>query len=230
MRARDLMTTNLVTLPPDAPLEAVVHALADRHISGAPVVDSEGRLLGMITEGDLIKRLSAKDRPEQSWFSGLFRSAADQAARFARVHGRQARDVMTTELATAQEDDSVEHVARIIEDKGVRRVPIVRDGKLVGVVSRADLIRAMMLPAAAISADAPDERIRRDVLRAMRDQPWVDTYFVFADVKDGIVTFHGFVRSDEVKQGLRVLAEGIDGVKGVTIETDVPPPMLLGVS
>lgn len=230
MRARDLMTTNIVTLPPDAPLEAVVQALADRGISGAPVVGADGTLLGMVTEGDLIQRLIAKDMPEQSWFSGLFRSAANQAARFARVHGRKARDVMTAQLATVTEDTSIEHVARIIEEKGVRRVPVVRDGKLVGVVSRADLIRAMIMPAASLTADAPDERIRRDVLKAMRDQPWVDTFYLFADVRDGIVTFHGFCRSDEVKQALRVLAEEIEGVKGVSIETDIPPPFLLGVS
>ena len=230
MRARDLMTTNLVTLPPDAPLEAVAHALADRGISGAPVVGADGSLLGMVTEGDLIKRLAAKDMPETSWFSGLFRSASDQAARYARVHGQKARDVMTTELATVTEDTSIEHVARIIEDKGVRRVPVVRDGKLVGLVSRADLIRALIMPAASLTADAPDERIRRDLLKAMRDQPWVDTFYLFADVRDGIVTFHGFCRSEEIKQALRVLAEGIEGVKGVTMETDLPPPFLLGVS
>jgi len=230
MRARDVMTTNLVTLPPDAPLEAVVHALADRGISGAPVVATDGTLLGMVTEGDLIKRLSAKDRPESGWFTGLFRSAADQASRYARVHGHKARDVMTSDLATVDEDASIEHVARIIEDKGVRRVPVVRDGKLVGVVSRADLIRAMILPAAAAGAEAPDSRIRRDVLKAMRDQPWVDTYFIFADVVDGVVTFHGFCGSEQVKQGLRVLAEGIEGVKAVKMETQAPPPMMLGVA
>lgn len=230
MRARDLMTTTLVTLPPDAPLEAVAHALADRGISGAPVVGADGTLLGMVTEGDLIKRLAAKDRPETSWFSGLFRSASDQAARYARVHGQTARDVMTTDLATVAEDASIEHVARIIEEKGVRRVPVVRDGKLVGLVSRADLIRAMIMPAASLTADAPDERIRRDLAKAMRDQPWVDTFYMFADVQDGVVTFHGFCRSEEIKQGLRVLAEAIEGVKSVKMETDLPPPFLIGVA
>lgn len=230
MRARDLMTTNLVTLPPDAPLAAVAHALADRGVSGAPVLDSDGTLLGMVTEGDLIKRLSAKDRAETSWLSGLFRSASDQAAHYARVHGQKARDVMTTELTTVGEDASIEHVARIIEDKGIRRVPVLRDGKLVGIVSRADLIRALMVPVGTAAADAPDARIRRDVLKAMRNEPWVDTYFIFADVKDGVVTFHGFCRSEEVKQGLRVLAERIEGVKAVKLELQPPPPMLLGVA
>ena len=91
MRARDLMTTSLVTIPPEAPLEAVARILSDRGVSGAPVVDGAGAFLGMVTEGDLIRRLAAKEDAPKSWVLGLFASAADQAARFARTHGQRAR-------------------------------------------------------------------------------------------------------------------------------------------
>jgi len=230
MRARDLMTTSLVTIPPDAPLEAVARVLADRGVSGAPVVDASGTFLGMITEADLIRRLAAKEDAPKSWVAGLFASAADQAARFARTHGHRARDVMTTEIASVGEDTSIEHVAHIIEDKKIRRVPVLRDGKLLGVVSRSDLIRALLTAPASLAADAPDERIRRDLAIAMRNEPWVDTYFIFPDVQNGQVTFHGFCRADTVKQGLRVLAENIPGVKGVTFETQAPPAFIIGAS
>jgi CBS domain-containing protein len=230
MRARDLMTTGLVTIPPEAPLESVAQILSDRGISGAPVVDGAGTLLGMVTEGDLIRRLAAKEDAPKSWVLGLFASAAEQAARFARTHGSRARDVMTTDIASVTEDTSVEHVAHIIEDKKIRRVPVLRDGKLVGVVSRSDLIRALLAAPGSIAADAPDERIRRDLAIAMRDEPWVDTYLIFPDVKDGQVTFHGFCRSGTVKQGLRVLAERVPGVKGVVFETQDPPAFVMGVT
>jgi hypothetical protein len=161
---------------------------------------------------------------------GLFASAAEQAARFARTHGQRARDVMTTDIASVTEDISIEHVAKIIEEKKVRRVPVLRDGKLVGVVSRSDLIRALLAPPDSMAQDAPDERIRRDLAIAMRNEPWVDTYFIFPDVKGGQVTFHGFCRSDTVKQGLRVLAEKLPGVKGVAFETQAPPAYVMGVS
>jgi len=230
MRARDLMTTSLVTIPPEAPLEAVARVFADRGISGAPVVDGAGTLLGMVTEGDLIRRLAAKEDAPKSWVLGLFASATDQAARFARTHGHRARDVMTTDIASVTEDISIEHVAKIIEDKKIRRVPVLRDGKLVGVVSRSDLIRALLSAPGSLAADAPDERIRRDLAIAMRNEPWVDTYFIFPDVKNGQVTFHGFCRSETLKQGLRVLAEGVPGVKGVTFETQDPPAYVMGVS
>lgn len=228
MRARDLMTTSLATVPPDAPVEAVARMLAERGISGAPVVDANGTLLGVVTEGDLMRRLAAvEDRP-RSWIAGLFKSAEEQAARFARTHGRKARDVMTTDLVTVTEDTPVEHIAHIIEEKNIRRVPVVRDGKLVGVVSRADLLRALLAPSQSLSADAPDSRIRVRVVEAMRDQPWVDTYFIFPEVKDGVVTFYGFCRSEKVKQGLRVLAEGVPGVKEVRFETEEAPPYIVG--
>ena len=107
---------------------------------------------------------------------------------------------------------------------------MLRDGKLVGVVSRSDLIRALLSAPGSLAADAPDERIRRDLAIAMRNEPWVDTYFIFPDVKDGQVTFHGFCWSETVKQGLRVLAEGVPGVKGVAFETQDPPAYVMGVS
>jgi CBS domain-containing protein len=137
---------------------------------------------------------------------------------------------MTTDIASVTEETSIEHVAHIIEEKKIRRVPVLRDGKLVGVVSRSDLIRALLAAPGSLATDAPDERIRRDLALAMRNEPWVDTYFIFPDVKDGQVTFHGFCRSDAVKQGLRVLAEKLPGVKGVAFETQVPPAYVMGVS
>lgn len=230
MRARDLMTTSLVTIPPDAPLEAVARVFADRGISGAPVVDADGQFLGMVTEGDLIRRLAAKEDAPKSWMAGLFASAPEQAARFARTHGHRARDVMTTEIASVGEDTSIEHVAHMIEERKIRRVPVLRDGKLAGVVSRSDLIRALMAAPGSLAADAPDERIRRDLAIAMRNEPWVDTYFIFHDVRDGQVTFHGFCRSEAVKQGLRVLAENVPGVKGVAFETQAAPAYIVGAS
>lgn len=228
MRARDLMTTSLVTIPPDAPVEAVARMLAERGISGVPVVDAEGRLLGLVTEGDLLRRLAAAEDRPRSWLAGLFASATEQARRYARLHGRKARDVMTTDLVTAEEDTPVEHVARIIEERNIRRVPVLRDGRLVGVVSRADLLRALVAPPGALAADAPDSRIRARLVAAMREQPWADTYYIFPEVEDGVVTFYGFSRSESVKQGLRVLAEGVPGVKAVRFATETVPPDIIG--
>jgi CBS domain-containing protein len=223
MRARDLMTRDPVTIPPEAPLPLVARTLAERGFSGAPVVDREGQLLGMVTESDLIRRIAAPEDAPGSWLRDLFSTAGQQAARFARTHGQTAADVMTTGLVTADEDTPIERIAKAMEERGIRRVPVVRDGRLLGIVSRADLIRALLVPAAALAADAPDERIRRAVLAAMQEQPWADAFFIFPDVQDGVVSFHGFCRNDEVKRALRVLAEGIPGVKGVQVMAEKAP-------
>lgn len=230
MHARDLMSTSLVTVLPETPVGAVAQMLAGHGISGMPVVDAEGRLLGLVTEGDLIRRLAAPQDRSQSWVRGLFAVPAEQAARYARTHGRRARDVMTTNLLTVEEDTPVERIASIIEERNIRRVPVVRDGKLVGIISRADLLRALLARPEEAAADTPDEQIRRELSARMREQPWVDTFLVFADVEDGVVTFHGFSRSENIRRALVVLAEGVPGVKAVHVETQAPLPYMLAAA
>jgi CBS domain-containing protein len=230
MRARDIMTTDPITVPPDTPIEAVAALMADRGISGLPVVDADGRLVGIVTDGDLMRRLSAKEDKPASFFAALLGATADQAMAYARAHGRRVRDVMSTNLATVTEDATVEEVAHILETKRIRRVPVLRDGRLVGVVSRADLLRAVMAPiGSGAEAEASDPRIRREIIARMRAEPWVSTRFVFPMVKDGVVSFHGFLSTEEVRTALRVLAEGVPGVKEVRFETTPAPKMMIGV-
>jgi CBS domain-containing protein len=202
---------------------------AERGISGAPVVDADGRLLGMVTEGDLTRKPAAtQDRP-RSWLWGLLSSASRQAEHYARTHGQRARDIMTTLLATASEEDELDQVATLLEQRKVRRVSVTRDGKLVGIISRADLMLALTSPPEQAAAGVPDDaRIRCDVIARMREQPWVDVYSVFTEVKNGVVILHGFCRSEEVKRGLRVLAELVPGVREATLDLEQTPPFLLG--
>ena len=230
MRARDIMTTDPITVPPETPIEAVAALMAERNISGLPVLDADGRLVGLVTDGDLMRRLSAKEDKPASFFAALLGANADQAMAYARAHGRRVRDVMSTDLATVPEDATVEEVAHILETKRIRRVPVVRDGRLVGVVSRADLLRAVMAPVGSgAEEEASDPRIRRGIYAAMREQPWISTRFVFPMVKDGVVTFHGFLGSQQAMTALRVLAEGVPGVKEVRFDTAPPPSLMVGI-
>lgn len=223
MRARDLMTPDPISFPPETPIHVVARAFAERGISGAPVVDAEGRLVGMVTEGDLLRRLAAPaDKPE-SWIAALLAPAAKQADRFARTHGRTAADVMTRGAVSAEEDMPIEKLGQAMEQRNIRRIPVVRRDRLVGIVSRADLIRALLQPAADLDADAPDERIRRDLVRAMKTQPWIDAFYIFPEVRDGVVYFHGHCRNDAVKRALHVLAENLPGVKAVEVMVERPP-------
>ncbi|GGJ04274.1 CBS domain-containing protein [Neoroseomonas lacus] len=229
MRARDIMTTDPVTVPPETPLEAVAALMAERAISGLPVVDAAGQLVGLVTDGDLMRRLSAKEDKPASFFAALLGANADQAIAYARAHGRLVRDVMSTDLATVSEEATVEEVAHLLESRRIRRVPVLRGKQLVGVVSRADLLRAVMAPVASGAAeDASDPRIRRELFARMAAESWISTRFVFPAVKDGVVTFHGFL-GQQAAVALRVLAEGVPGVKQVIFDTTPPPAIMLGV-
>lgn len=228
--ARDLMTEQVATVPPDMPVASLARLLADRGVSSVPVADARGRLLGIVTEADLIRRLAGAEDKPTAWLLRRFRSADRQAERYARTHGRYARDVMTEDLVTVDEDATAEHCAHLMEEHGIKRLPVVRDGHLVGVVSRADLLVALLEPPEGIGAAAQDRdgRIRAALRAEMREQPWADSLYTFADVADGVVTLHGFVRSEAVRRGLRVLAGRIEGVARVDDRMEDAPSVLLG--
>ncbi|WP_424139698.1 CBS domain-containing protein [Roseomonas chloroacetimidivorans] len=220
------MSTNLVVVPPETPILAVAELLAARGISAVPVVDKEGKSLGIVTEGDLIRRLAEKPRGPLTWFLDLFSGPTPQAQQFAKAHGKTARDVMTAELVTVQENATAEEVARLMEEHGIRRVPVVKDGKMVGLVSRADLLRAVLRPQPPAPLHQDDAAIMRSVIARMREQPWIDNFWVFPYVEGGKVTLHGFARSDAVRQGLGVLVRDVPGVTTVEDKMD-PMPLFL---
>jgi CBS domain-containing protein len=231
MQARDLMTTTVLTVTPETRLSQIAHLLSARGISAVPVVGPEGEMLGIVTEADLVRRLAgeAASRPA-GWFGALLsRRPGATAEGFARLHGQQAGDVMSTSIVAVEEDTPAERIAQIMETRHVKRVPVLRDGKLVGIVSRADLLGLAFGPAAVPEEARSDDRLRREVERAMRDQPWADAYLVFPAVEDGVVTFHGWCRSPAVPRALRVLAEGLPGVKDVRMELRQAPAFMIGV-
>lgn len=225
LTARDLMTPDVVTVPADTPVIAMARLLADRGISAVPVVDAEGKVLGVVTEADLIRRLAGEQDKPGGFFASLFGNPERDAERYARTHGVTAKDVMTTDVVSVDPDTLASAIAHQMEDKGIRRVLVLQDGRLKGLVSRADLLRAL-ISAPAEGGDYPDERIRRAVMAAMKKEPWADTFYTLVDVKDGVVEFHGFSRSGAVQRGLRVLAENTPGVKGVTDNTQPMPAYL----
>jgi CBS domain-containing protein len=228
--ARDVMTRDVLTVPPGMPVPALARLLADRHISGVPVLDSAtGALLGLVSEGDLITQLSgAKDQPK-GWLAGLFGNPEEMALRYAKTHGATAADIMTpAPVQTVTETTAVEDVAALMEQHHIRRVPVLRDTKVVGIVSRADLLRAVMSHPPEPIEGLSDQRIEQAIRARMRQEPWADTYWASVQVESGVATLYGFCRSDAVRAGLRVLAAQVDGVKRVEDKTEILPQTLYG--
>jgi CBS domain-containing protein len=215
MKARDLMTPDVITVAPDTPILGVARLLAERHISAVPVTDADRKVLGVLSEADLLRQVGGFAEETPGFFTALFSDPAKLAAQYAKAHGRVARDVMTAEPISVTEDTSAGEIAKLLDTQHIRRVLVLRDGRLVGVVTRADLLRALVSPPSSGAGDTSDDGLYRAVMNAMKQQPWASTFYTSVVVKDGVVGFYGYCGSDEYKRGLRVLAEGVAGVKKV---------------
>lgn len=225
MRIKDLMTPDPVVVPPDMTVGALVRLLADRHLSGVFVVDAAGAPLGVVTEADLVRRLAPQDEEGLGWLARLAVDADRAARRYARAHGRCARDVMSPTLVAVEADAPAAEAAQLMCDRRIRRVAVMRDGRLVGVVSRADLLKAVVAQPDRLGTETDDMRIRRTIIAEMRRQPWADTELTAVLVTGGVVVFEGYCRSDEARRALRVLAERVEGVRSVEdrLKVGVPP-------
>lgn len=228
LTARDLMTTDVVSVPPGIPVTALAQLLADRGISSVPVTNVGGKLLGIVTEADLLRRLAGAEDAPIGWLRGVFGDADRQAVQYARTHGLEAQDIMTRDLVTVGPDATGEHCAHLMEERRIKRLPVVEDGRLIGIIARADLLGALLTPPEKLGSGAEqrDAGIRTALRREMRSQAWADSLYIFADVRDGVVTLHGFVRSDAVRRALRVLASRVEGVVRVDDRLeDAPIPL-----
>ena len=218
LSARDLMAAEVVTSPPETPVTALVRLFTDRGVSAVPVTDAAGTLLGIVTERDLIRRLADEDERPTGWLVRLTDRPNARAERYARSHGATAREVMTGKVVTVPPDATAAHIARVMEQHGIRRVLVAEQGRLLGMVTRADLLRALVADQQP-EGEMSDERIRAAILAAMQRESWADTLHVTVDVRGGEVEFHGFSRSASVQRALRVLAENVPGVSKVTDNT-----------
>lgn len=169
MRARDVMTTDVVTVDLDTSVREIARLLLARRISAVPVVAADGRLAGIVSEGDLVRRPELGTEARPSWWLMLFAGSEDLAQSYRKAHGRRAADVMTHDVVTVAEDAPVSEIARLLEERRFKRVPVIRDGRVVGVVSRADLVRGLAVQRAPTAVPADDNAIRERCLRSIRD-------------------------------------------------------------
>jgi CBS domain-containing protein len=227
MQARDLMTTEVVTVRPDTPVPDIAKALIERNVSAVPVVDADGKLLGIVSEGDLLIREEiGSDRP-RSWWLALLSTSEEEARDYVRTHGRRAEHVMTRDVVTIEDSAPLAAIARLLETKRVKRVPVVKDGKLVGIVSRADVLRAFAASAAGAPIAVPqdDRDIRERIHKTLADMG--SGAHVNIIVSDGVAHLWGLVDTAEEAQAVRVVAENTPGVKAVEDHLARRPPYAL---
>jgi CBS domain-containing protein len=217
MRAMDVMTTSVVAVPPNATIADAAKLMLERRISGLPVIDAKGKLVGMVSEGDLLRRVeSDTERRRPRWLE-LFAANSTLAAEYVRSHAKRVADVMTEHMVTVREDTPLAEVADILESKRVKRVPVLRDGKIVGIVSRSNLLQAVASGAAAAAAQPgkDDRGIREAVVKELGKRKWADPIETNIVVNDGVVHLWGFFVTDAERKALRAAAENVPGVRAV---------------
>lgn len=214
MEARDVMTTPVVNVDATATVQDIARILLENRISAVPVVDPDGVVIGIVSEGDLMRRPEIGTEQHPSWWLSLLANPADQARDYVKNHGLRAADVMTRDVITVGEDTSLQEIAALLERRRIKRVPVMRDGKLVGIVSRANLLQGVAVWKPPAAKSASDREIRAAIENTLRE---IDarSQFVSVVVSDGVAHLWGSVYSSEEKDALRLAAETTAGVKRV---------------
>ncbi|MFX1764936.1 CBS domain-containing protein [Paraburkholderia sp. A1RI-2L] len=216
MQASDIMTTDVVSVASTATVFEAAELMAKHHISGLPVVDEAGTIIGLVSEGDLLRRVeTGTGKPQRSWLAEFLYSTRKLAAEYLKEHAVKVSDIMTENVISVLPATPLAEVADLLERHHIKRVPVVADGKVLGIVSRSNLVAALARAAqAGPEVLASDEAIRQSVLHALDGHRWA----MPADnivVKDGVVHLWGTVTSEEERKAISVCAERVAGVKGI---------------
>jgi CBS domain-containing protein len=216
MQVKDVMTSPVISVEPDSTVAQAVQIMLLRHISGLPVIDKTGRLAGIVTEGDLLRRAeTGTERRRPRWLEFLL-GPGRLADEYTRTHGRKVSDIMTAEPLTVTEETPLGDVVTLMEKRRIKRVPVLRGQEVVGIVSRANLIHALAGVAREVKpAAAGDQAIREQVLAELTRQRWAPVALIDIVVRHGVVELWGTITDERERQAIVVAAENVPGVKAV---------------
>jgi CBS domain-containing protein len=214
MLAKDIMTTDLATVGPGQSIADVIRCMVERRVSGVPVLGADRALLGIVTEGDLLRRAEIGTASRRSSLLAFLLGSGRLAREYVETHTRAVEDVMTTEVTTVTPETELAEIVALMERHHVKRVPVLRDGACVGIVSRADIVAALGRALEAASAGAcDDETIRARLREEMEKADWCGGTRIDIRVQDGLVELEGVIFDERERQALLVLARNTPGVK-----------------
>jgi CBS domain-containing protein len=219
MHAVDVMVRDVVTVHPDIDVADAIKLLSEHDISALPVVDEAGNLIGMLSEADLIHRAEIGTEKHRPWWLEAVTGATTLAEEFAKSHGKKVGEVMTDGVITVTEETPLSEIAALFERKRIKRVPVVKDGKLVGIVSRSNLIQALASVIGMVDEhNDTDRKIRLELLARLKDQPWTGFGDRNITVGNRVVHLWGLVGSEAERKALFALAESVPGDSRVSDE------------
>ena len=230
MRASDIMTTKVVTVSTDTKVDEIARVLLEKGISAVPVMDGNGAIVGIVSEGDLWRRQENETERHRSSWLRMFTSSEDDAREYAKTHGMTAAQVMSENIVSVTDETLVGDVAQLLEKNRIKRVPVLKDGKLVGIVSRANLLHGLAASKssgpAAPSGD--DREIRNGILAKLEHEDWISHGSINVIVTGGAVELWGWVNSEEERKALMIAVETVPGVSSVEDHLGMVAPWVQG--
>lgn len=216
MKAEDVMTRDVISIAPDATVLQAARLMLQHHISGLPVVDETGKLVGVLSEGDFLRRRETRTEHRRSRWLEFLMGPGRIAAEYSHSHGSKVSEVMTADVQAVADDTPLEEIVELMERKRIKRVPVLCGEQLVGIVTRSNLMHAMVSMARVVQPVAKDDgTIRESLLAEMQKADWAPVAMTNVVVRDGVVELWGTIVDERQREALKVAAENIPGVKAV---------------
>src|SRR6516165_2215652 len=215
MKASDVMTRDVITVERETSVADVIRLMLENNVSGLPVLD-DGKVVGILTEGDLLRRSETGTEKQRPRWLEMLMGPGRMAGEYVRTHGRKVEAIMTTDLISVTGDTPLDEVVGLMERRRIKRVPVVEGDALIGIVSRADLLRSLLGVLDAQPAESRrDEEILELIQAELAKRSWVPRDGLSISVKDGVVDLNGVILEEKEREALRVVAENAPGVKAV---------------
>jgi CBS domain-containing protein len=230
MQAHHVMTKSVVSVLPETSVRDISSLMVEKRVSGLPVVAANGQVIGIVSQSDLLHRRELQTETKQKWWLKVFSDPDRIAREFSKAHGLRAQDVMSRHVISVDETTDLADVAAILDRNRIKRVPVLRGGKLVGVIARSDLVKALTkAPVIEGGASIDTAAVQRAISDKIRAQTWLNASYLNVIVEKGTVQLWGFVASEDQRRALRVLVEETAGVKSIDDHLGIGYPTLVGV-
>lgn len=224
MRAHEIMTAKVHTISPDTGVGDIARLMASERISGVPVVSEDGSLLGIVSESDLLHRAETGTEKTRKWWIALFLDADTRARDFIKCHAHKASDIMCRYVISVDDNAKLSEVADILDTNNLKRVPVLKAGRMVGIITRGDLVRALANADATTSGQVADAaELQKALNERIGKQNWLNPAYINVVVTDRSVELWGLVGSHDQHKALLILAEETAGARHIDDHLVVGP-------
>ncbi len=215
MKIIEIMTKDVVTVAPDTPVQEIARLMAQKHISGVPVVDADGTMTGIVSHSDLLHRPETGTEPRRRRWIDLFADPDTLARAYTKTHGMKARDIMTRKVVWVDAQSDLRDAADVLDKRDVKRVPVLENNRIVGILSRGDVVRAFAMQPPRQAGQVSDAAVQTAIQKRFAEQNWLDATFVSVSVRDGVAELSGIIRSKAQLAAVETMVEETSGVTAI---------------